>query len=605
MIVPLSIQPIVENAIRHGIYERGAKGGTVSISAYRNDAQWENLYNVTYVVAEDPVYGSPADAPVPAQKTDIVYNTTVTLEADLTTDWNTSTGKDDAGVPGTWSFTGWSTDTTYADDLTEKVILKDETVYGKWVFTPNAYTVTYVVNGDPTYGTPADGTAPTDESNPYDYKEQVTVKADLVTAWTTSDGTANGVPGTWTFTPWDKEDFQITENTIITGAWKFAPAPTPPTDPKVGNLTVSKTISGNAADSSNAFSFTVTLGDTSISGTYGDMSFTNGVATFTLKGGESKTATALPAGTSYTAAEADYSADGYVTTKSGDTGTITDGQTATAAFTNTKNTTPPTDPKVGNLTVSKTISGNAADSTKAFGFTVTLGDTSVNGVYGGMAFINGVASFTLKGGESRTATGLPAGTTFTVAEADYSADGYVTTKSGDTGTITDGQTAAAAFTNTKNVEPIPTYGNLTISKSVTGDLGDKTKYFTFKVEFNVDGTFSYTGSKSGTIANGGTIQLKHGESITIVDIPAGTSYTVTESGNSGYSVYASGDTGIISDGKTSTAKFTNTRSSVPKTGDNSNMPLWFSLMGVSVLGMIGTLFIKTKKRRIGTHLRSK
>ena len=40
MIVPLSIQPIVENAIRHGIYERGAKGGTVSISAYRNDEEY-------------------------------------------------------------------------------------------------------------------------------------------------------------------------------------------------------------------------------------------------------------------------------------------------------------------------------------------------------------------------------------------------------------------------------------------------------------------------------------------------------------------------------------------------------------------------------------
>ena len=71
------------------------------------------------------------------------------------------------------------------------------------------------------------------------------------------------------------------------------------------------------------------------------MSFTNGVAAFTLKGGESKTATSLPAGTSYTVTEADYSADGYVTTKTGDTGTITDGKTATAAFTNTKNTTPP------------------------------------------------------------------------------------------------------------------------------------------------------------------------------------------------------------------------------------------------------------------------
>ena len=181
------------------------------------------------------------------------------------------------------------------------------------------------------------------------------------------------------------------------------------------------------------------------------MSFTNGVATLTLKGGESKTAVDLPAGTSYTAAEADYSADGYVTTKSGDTGTITDGQTATAAFTNTKNsTTPPTDPKVGNLTVSKTISGNAADSSKAFSFTVTLGDKTVNGAYGDMSFTNGVATFTLKGGESKTATNLPAGTSYTVAEADYSADGYVTTKSGDTGTITDGQTATAAFTNTKN-----------------------------------------------------------------------------------------------------------------------------------------------------------
>ena len=112
-----------------------------------------------------------------------------------------------------------------------------------------------------------------------------------------------------------------------------------------------------------------------------------------------------------------------------------------------------------------------------------------------MTFTSGVATFTLKGGESKTATGLPAGTTFTVSEADYSADGYVTTKSGDTGTIVDDKTATAAFTNT--------------------------------------------------------------------------------------------------------------RSSVPETGDNSNMTLWFSLMGISVLGMISTLFIKTNKRRKAAHLRNK
>ena len=35
-LVPLSIQPLVENAIRHGIYERGSVGGIVKISSYRD-----------------------------------------------------------------------------------------------------------------------------------------------------------------------------------------------------------------------------------------------------------------------------------------------------------------------------------------------------------------------------------------------------------------------------------------------------------------------------------------------------------------------------------------------------------------------------------------
>jgi len=39
-ILPLSIQPLVENAIRHGIYERGAKGGTVTIHSRENEKAW-------------------------------------------------------------------------------------------------------------------------------------------------------------------------------------------------------------------------------------------------------------------------------------------------------------------------------------------------------------------------------------------------------------------------------------------------------------------------------------------------------------------------------------------------------------------------------------
>ena len=39
-IIPLSIQPLVENAIRHGIYERGARGGTVKVSTYRSEGRY-------------------------------------------------------------------------------------------------------------------------------------------------------------------------------------------------------------------------------------------------------------------------------------------------------------------------------------------------------------------------------------------------------------------------------------------------------------------------------------------------------------------------------------------------------------------------------------
>ena len=41
-----------------------------------------------------------------------------------------------------------------------------------------------------------------------------------------------------------------------------------------------------------------------------------------------------------------------------------------------------------------------------------------------------------------------------MAEDDYSDDGYVTTKTGDTGTIAKDGTSTAVFTNTKNVTPI-------------------------------------------------------------------------------------------------------------------------------------------------------
>ena len=94
----------------------------------------------------------------------------------------------------------------------------------------------------------------------------------------------------------------------------------------------------------------------------------------------------------------------------------------------------------------------------------------------------------------------------------------------------DARTIKIDITNTYS----PPLGSLTISKTVKGDVPNYQKEFKFRVTFTdengnpVEQEFNYTGSKEGTIKSGGTIALKHNESITINDLPAGTKYTVTE-----------------------------------------------------------------------------
>ena len=121
---------------------------------------------------------------------------------------------------------------------------------------------------------------------------------------------------------------------------------------------------------------------------------------------------------------------------------------ATITFYNTYEQLPP---NTGTLTVKKTVSGGGADYNKAFTFTVKLeesGDTH-NGeaIYGGVTFINGVATFTLKHNQEKKITEIPAGMTYTVTESHNA--GYTVTMSGNTGTIKAGETSTAAFNNYK------------------------------------------------------------------------------------------------------------------------------------------------------------
>lgn len=218
----------------------------------------------------------------------------------------------------------------------------------------------------------------------------------------------------------------------------------------------------------------------------------------------------------------------------------------------------------GNLAISKTVAGNDGDLNKKFNFTVAF--TGASGTYsyfgtGGAS--NGSLSsgdtISLAHGEGIVITGLPKDAEYTVTETDYSSDGYSTTSIDATGTIAADETQTVVFTNTKD-KP----GSLVVSKTVTGNAGDKTKKFDFTITFDAAGDFKYTGdgvAANSTIRSGDTVLLAHGESITIAGLPKDTSYEVIEGDYSkdGYTTSSTGDKGQIATDDIRTAAFVNTR----------------------------------------------
>ena len=120
----------------------------------------------------------------------------------------------------------------------------------------------------------------------------------------------------------------------------------------------------------------------------------------------------------------------------------------------------------GTLSITKTVTGNLGDKDKYFDFTVEL--TGVDGkTYGdsyavsGGSYANNPTSikigektnFKLKNGDTISIANLPYDVLYEVVEADYTRDGYTTTKTGDTGTIS-AATQTVAFTNDKNKSDI-------------------------------------------------------------------------------------------------------------------------------------------------------
>ena len=414
---------------------------------------------------------------------------------------------------------------------------------------------------------------------------------------------------------------------------------TPDPDAETGNLTVKKEVAGNDAETGKEFSIQVTLKRddgtaADITGEYGETTFLNGIAAVALKAGQSITATGLPTGISYTVEETAESQGGYSVAYTNQAGTIGNDDTVIAKVMNTKDMPPET----GGLTVSKTVSGDGASSAKAFAFAVTLTDAAIRGAYGDMAFENGVATFTLKDGESKTASNLPAGVGYTVEESDN--EGYTVTVNGAastkaTGTIPARATAAAAFHNSKEgggtTDLDPKYGGVKIIKTVRGEKAPaESVEYAFKLWVRNSETAAVSESVSYAIAkedgatetgsaaigaDGYTFHLKNGESITFGGITGGRLVEIREMTTGDFTTTTSGLTDgicVIFPNTTSVVGFVNTYNrivptppdlkptpkpipddsvgNVPQTGDASNISLWVALACFSLLGMAAALF---------------
>ncbi len=384
-----------------------------------------------------------------------------------------------------------------------------------------------------------------------------------------------------------------------------------------GDLTVSKTVAGETG-STASFAFTVTLGDTSITGTYGDMTFDAGVASFSLQDGKSATASNLPPGTTYTVTETLtddqgklYSpvvadANGVITQGGTVTGAIEANGTALAAYTNMRGY---------GLAIGKLVSGDAASTTEAFPLQITLtnadgtpvnGDVSyVGGVADGvtgvtapadgtLTFTDGRATISLSHGQVIVLEGIAAGTTYAVTEVGAASSTDATGAQQVTYTDADGRTfdvttidtggGTLAGNETVTVTNALETGSLSILKHVEGEVGSTTK-FTFTITLGGAGaglthTFSATTTSASDAAGTATdvaftngtasVALTAGQTLTVTGLPAGATYKVTEGENSKYTATSSNADGTIAKDETAQVTFTNTRvpTALPLSGED-------------------------------------
>lgn len=166
---------------------------------------------------------------------------------------------------------------------------------------------------------------------------------------------------------------------------------------------------------------------------------------------------------------------------------------------------------------------------------------------------------------------------------------------------------------TDEIENLYEAGALNISKTVDGNMGDKTATWTFTVELNADeqvmsdikvnsestGTLKINGAAADVIEGGWTgtktvtVYLTHGQKLELDNIPAGVTYTVTETANSNYTLDKTGDSGTIESGEKASAEFKNTWNIIPDTGVALDSAVYMLILALVLAGIV---VLKVRRR---------
>lgn len=238
-------------------------------------------------------------------------------------------------------------------------------------------------------------------------------------------------------------------------------------------------------------------------------------------------------------------------------------------------------PTVGNVTYA---AGEAGSETKAKNITVNIPDTYTS---------VGIYSY-----EIQETAGTTAGVTYRTEPIRL----VVTVTQGENGFVK----VAAVHTEDENGKKSSSFnentysaGTLSVSKTVTGNMGDQSKYFDFTVTLTgQEGkTYAESYAVSGGSTNAGnpavikvgeatTFHLKHGDTISIGNLPYGVTYTVAETAVEGYTTTKTGDSGVINAAE-QTAAFTNEKGMKVDTGITlDSMPYILALCFVALCAVV-------------------